>query len=80
MRWLVLVVTVLLTLVGLYFSAFNAWLTATPVPDPDARAQHAGVIVAITIFVFVSGIATFGLLSFRDAQKKKAQKEKRLSQ
>ncbi len=70
MRWLVLLVTIAFTCVGLYASLFNIWLTGMPGVQIEEQASYAGSIVVLTIVVFIAGMALFAWLSIRNTDRR----------
>jgi hypothetical protein len=59
MRWLLLLAATLATALFVTASIYNAWVSATPVGDPEAFRMRAVVYFDLTILAFMATAAFF---------------------
>jgi membrane-bound acyltransferase YfiQ involved in biofilm formation len=62
MRWLILVLFVLLSAYLVYFAAYNAWASTTPVIDPEAFKTRFYVLIAGAFVTLGLGVNAFIML------------------
>ncbi len=71
MRWFVLVATMIVSGVLLTWSAQNASLSASPVPDPESYRVAAVILWDVTMLCLATGTSVFFIVSNRRSEPRK---------